>query len=316
MKLGGVHAALGTVAFLGIAGALGGCGEDDLTFVAGRRPVGELNGGGAGNTDEAGGGAGTAAGSAGRASAEKMDASSRGGTSDTDATGGGGTLDRGTGGTEARPDADLADASDAAPMVDRADGAGDGGRDANEASIAPRDSGPTNVVFSFDADGDFTAWSTLNDIDGLSPGGLLLPVSDEAVPGHLPARALGWTATFTSYQTSVRAFALFSRAPDWTGRTALHFTVKIVSGLSSLRGFQIYFQAGGPGFASRYLDEQPIGDIADSASFHDISVPLTNTTITASVTFIGFVLSAVSRPAGAGIIPPPAVVEIDNIWLE
>jgi hypothetical protein len=142
-------------------------------------------------------------------------------------------------------------------------------------------------------------------------------VNDDAIPGHVPARALQWSVTFTSTQAAVRALAAFPQPMNWSGRTALHFTVKITSGAASLQSYQLYIQTGGPSFASRYLDEQPIGPIADSGmTFHDVSISLANTTISASVTFFGLVLHPAPRASNSTGISAPILVEIDNIWLE
>jgi len=285
----------GTILALGALALLASCvGEGSVSFVS-------SDGSGGNTTSDA---SGNASGGSG--------VSSSAGGSDP---GAGGSAGQGAGG---EPAADASGRRDG-PIAEKIPEDG-GRRDAADdgAGIA-RDSGPGGVVFNFDLDSDFAFWDTLNDVDGVSTGGALVLVNDDAVPGHVPARALQWSVTFTNFQTGVRALAQFPQPMNWSGRKALHLTVKITSGAASLQSYQLYIQTGGPSFASRYLDEQPIGPIADNGTvFHDVSISLTNTTISASLAFFGLVLHPAPRASSSTSLPAPApaIVEIDNIWLE
>jgi hypothetical protein len=203
-----------------------------------------------------------------------------------------------------------------------------------EAAVkGPRDAG---ALFTFDTDSDFNVcepgffsppcWQTSIDIDAGGLGGTIGPVADEAVVGHLPARALAWTGVFPAYDIGIRLYATFAANEDWTARTKLHFQLRVASGLLSLNSYELFIQGG---FAASYgsiyqtsLAEDLVPGVSgdEGSTFHDLSIDLTSSSIDRRVLLaaagLGVVLHSVTELPSGGVVPPPTVIEIDNVWLE
>jgi hypothetical protein len=267
--------------------------------------------------------------------------------------GGGGADTTGEGGSQPVDDAGAVDdAAEAGPVndggaVDESDvsdhaaaDSGAGGPDAideaappveEEAAVIPA-RGP-GVLFSFDSDDDFRTcdpnaiippcWQSQIDSDAGGPSGTLMPVADDAIAGHLPPRALEWTAVFPGYDVNVRLGATFARNEDWTARTRLHLSVRVTSGFSSLRVYQLFVQGGvEASYGSIYTLGTPadldpaLPSDADGSTFRDLSIDLTapdiNRTTLTAVAGIGIVLRSVAATAPPDAGDEPLTTEIPD----
>jgi hypothetical protein len=196
---------------------------------------------------------------------------------------------------------------------------------------APPDTGP-RVLFSFDTNGDFTAcdrasitppcWITTRADDAGGPGGTFASVADDAVTGHTPARALAWTAPYPQYGAPLSILGNLPVNQNWTGRTRLHFPVRVTSGSSSVDSFDVFIQGGvEANYVSIYQAHIGADLLADSGAgsvFVDLTIDFTDPDVPkatlGSVAGVGILLRSITE--GSGSAPPPTVVEIDNIWLE
>jgi hypothetical protein len=270
-----------------------------------------------------GGGGGNAPGGGGMAGDDPMGGSDVAGAGGDMSQAMGGAAMGGSSGTGGDTNGAVDDASPGMTMSDN-----DGAPDVDEIETGPQ------TLFSFDDDSDFhlcaggivlpPCW--LISVDGMSgvDGGTLAPVADEAIDGHAPARAAAWSAIHQSYGGNVRVLATFSPDRNWSRRTRLHFNIKATSGVSSIDSFNLFIQ-GGVEVAYQSIYQFNLADqLAPpeaAGAFIDFSIDLTSPDVNLAalngVSGVGVVLRAVPMPdAGGDAVPPPTVIELDNIWVE
>jgi hypothetical protein len=201
--------------------------------------------------------------------------------------------------------------------------------DANDGFI-DLGTGP-RTLYSFDTDADLAAcdenfivppcWIIATGDDAGS-GGTFTGVGEDAVPGHVPARALKWTATYSGFGSRSRLLATFASNQNWTSRTRLHLSVKAVSGFSSIMSYDLFVQGGvEANYAAIYQFHLPDTLLPEAGSgFVELTIDFTGAQVDRQallgVAGLGIALTAISEPLGGEAAPAPTVIEIDNIWLE
>jgi len=199
--------------------------------------------------------------------------------------------------------------------------------DASDAPVI--DTGP-RTLFAFDTDAEFTqcaedfiippCWLIAGGDAG--SGGTFMPVADEAVPGHVPARALRWRATYDGFGSRSRLLATFASNQNWTLRTRLHFSLKVVSGFSSIMSYDLFVQGGvETQYAAIYQFNLPETLVSEGGPGFvevviDLSRPSVDRSALVGVAGLGIALTAIQEPLGGEAAPVPTVIEIDNIWVE
>jgi hypothetical protein len=226
--------------------------------------------------------------------------------------------------------ADASDSGDSSPAADASDGATvdahEGGIPGCTTTVASLggttpdagDAAVPRILFSFDdatdAGIDTTAWSVFNDTGSTATALALNPLD-----GHPCAGSATTTATYTAYGPKVQVYYNYnSNVQNWTGYTTFHVWLKVVTtDFTTIQGIEPLVQSSN--YTFKHFDGFVSGATLSDGGWHETIVHLTPGGDYDPATVNAFQLELQTVPSGADggpLVPPPATLLIDSIWIE
>jgi hypothetical protein len=224
------------------------------------------------------------------------------------------------GGAETATGSDASEAGPSQCVTSVADLAGtDGG--APDGGLAP------TLLYGFDSpDGGLDShWQNFMDTGSTDS------LSQTFTDGYPCAGALALSATYTAFGPKDQAYYNFTSAigtQDWTGRTALHLWVKVVTtDFSTIAGIEVRVESNG--YADKryspYITGTTLSAAGSHNGWHEIVMSLippdpdaaSPDYVPASVNDFQVELQTQGTQVDGGPAgPPPATMLVDSIWLE